>query len=158
MNPLDQLRDIHTPPAPAFWPPAPGWWFLTALGLTALMAALWLGWRYRRRNRYRRQALQALQALQSAPPDNPAAEMLTLVRRTALTANPETTWAALSGPELLARLDHFNGGELQRNQHLQELAEAPYRPGSTPADDRATEALARTVARWVRKHQGADLC
>ncbi len=158
MNPLDQLRDIHTPPAPGFWPPAPGWWLLIALALTALMAALWLGWRYRRRNHYRRQALQALRALQSHPPANPVAEMLTLVRRTALTANPETTWAALSGPELLARLDQFNGGELQRNQYLQVLSEAPYRPEPGPADSRATAALPRAVARWIRKHRGADLC
>lgn len=158
MNPLDQLREIHTPPAPALWPPAPGWWLLMALALVALMAALWLGRRYRRRNRYRRQALQDLRALLAQPPGNPVAGMLTLVRRTALTANPETTWAALSAPELLVRLDPFTGGELERNQHLEVLAEAPYRPESTPADSQATAALGRAVARWIRKHREADLC
>lgn len=34
-DPLQQLRDVHTPPDPSWWPPAPGWWLLAAalLGL-----------------------------------------------------------------------------------------------------------------------------
>src|SRR5690606_27121013 len=33
MNPAaaPDLRDIHLPPAPAWWPPAPGWWLLAIL-------------------------------------------------------------------------------------------------------------------------------
>ena len=32
---LQQLRDIHLPMAPSWWPPAPGWWLLTLLALAA---------------------------------------------------------------------------------------------------------------------------
>ena len=30
-NPLQQLRDVHLPLEPGWWPPAPGWWILICL-------------------------------------------------------------------------------------------------------------------------------
>lgn len=35
-DPLQQLRDIHVPEPPGWWPPAPGWWLLAMLALVAL--------------------------------------------------------------------------------------------------------------------------
>lgn len=43
-----QLRDIHLPPAPAWWPLAPGWWMLAVLALLAVVAVAVL-WRRRRK-------------------------------------------------------------------------------------------------------------
>jgi hypothetical protein len=34
---LQQLRDIHVPDAPGWWPPAPGWWLLAILLLAAVV-------------------------------------------------------------------------------------------------------------------------
>lgn len=50
-DPLQQLRDIHVPQPPGWWPPAPGWWLLAML-LAA--GVLWLVWRARSAERRRR--------------------------------------------------------------------------------------------------------
>lgn len=45
---LEQLRDIHAPAAPGWWPPAPGWWFLALLAIVLLVwggRRLWRRWR-----------------------------------------------------------------------------------------------------------------
>jgi len=55
-----QLRDIHLPADPAWWPPAPGWWALAILLLMLLALAVWLVRRYRRSLRQRRQVFDEL--------------------------------------------------------------------------------------------------
>ncbi|MGE0623306.1 MAG: DUF4381 domain-containing protein [Pseudomonadales bacterium] len=37
---LQQLRDIHLPAEPLWWPPAPGWWLLAMVVLAAVVYAL----------------------------------------------------------------------------------------------------------------------
>ena len=65
-DPLSALRDIHMPPEPGLWPPAPGWWLLALLLL--LLAGGLAIWRSRaaRRSRPQREALRALAALRTA--------------------------------------------------------------------------------------------
>ena len=36
-NPLDQLKDIHTPDAIGLWPPAIGWYLIAAFLIAALV-------------------------------------------------------------------------------------------------------------------------
>ena len=52
---LSDLRDIHEPIAPGFWPPAPGWWLVFGLGVVALV----LGTLFARRWVRHRAALRA---------------------------------------------------------------------------------------------------
>jgi hypothetical protein len=53
---LQQLRDIHVPAPPGWWPPAPGWWFLASLALAALLLLARIAWRAWARRRPIRRA------------------------------------------------------------------------------------------------------
>ena len=57
MNPelLGNLRDIHEPLPPPFWPPAPGWWILAILLLAAIAFTVFV-FRHRHRARERARA------------------------------------------------------------------------------------------------------
>ena len=60
-NPLQQLRDVHLPLEPGWWPPAPGWWILASACAAAI---LYLGtnmWRAHQRKRPIRSARALLE-------------------------------------------------------------------------------------------------
>jgi hypothetical protein len=130
---LQQLRDVHAPAWPGFWPPAPGWWLL---GLLLLLAAGFAGWRlyrYYQLRRYRRQLLDLIGILQNSglavqKPAQFAAEISMLLRRVALTRFPQQQVAALNGAAWLQFLDETGGHGGFRNGPGQVLAEGPYRP------------------------------
>ena len=68
-DPLSQLRDLHLPADPGWWPPAPGWWLLALALLGGLIyLALRLQQRHRR-ERPKRLALSQLNTLQQSLAD-----------------------------------------------------------------------------------------
>ena len=75
------LRDVHVPPAPSLWPPAPGWWLLA--GVVALVLAI--AWWAARRRRRRMLAWQNLfdDACRDAAPAAQVAAISELLRRAA---------------------------------------------------------------------------
>ncbi len=62
-NPLEQLRDIHLPPDPGWWPPAVGWWLLALLIILATAMGIRAVGEYRQRRRPIRQARRLYQQL-----------------------------------------------------------------------------------------------
>ena len=159
MNPTGaptlQLRDIHVPPAPDFWPPAPGWWLAGALLLALLIWAGVLLWRRYRIQRRRRIILRALTELSPHyGPDQDAAfasEVSVLLRRLALKRFPRDEMAALTGEAWLRFLDQHGGDGRFRQGPGAVLAEAPYAP-NRPVD---REALGNLAERWILRNTGA---
>jgi hypothetical protein len=150
-----QLRDIHLPPAPSLWPPAPGWWLLAALSLALLIwvtVRLWQRYRLQRQRRRILQALAELDRRYGAGQDAAfASEVSILLRRLALKQFPRDEVAALTGDAWLRFLDRHGGdGQFQQGPGAV-LAEAPYAPDRT-IDQTALRTLAE---RWIEQNAGA---
>lgn len=101
-NPLDQLRPNHLPDPVGLWPPAIGWWVLTAIVITLLALLAIYIYRRWKKNRYRTIALHQAskvffeyQAHQS--PHCFARDCNELLKRVALHAYPEDDVAGLNG-------------------------------------------------------------
>ncbi len=109
-DPLAALRDIHGPPAPDFWPPAPGWIALAGLGTLLGVAAAAVAARWWRAGRFRREALASLRTLRArheagAADTEIAMELSALIRRVALARRPREEVAGLTGDRWLAWIE-----------------------------------------------------
>jgi hypothetical protein len=105
---LQNLNDIVVPDPVAWWPPAPGWYFVLAVLAVFLLWISFRGLRRWRRNTYRRQALRELADIDRAGP-GAAAGIPVLLKRAALSAWTRPEVARLSGPEWHQFLDRTAG-------------------------------------------------
>jgi hypothetical protein len=150
------LRDIHLPGPIGWWPPAPGWWLLLGLLLTALAA---YGVFYYLA-RHRRVALQSLARVrlaleQGAEPVDCLQHVSTLLRRFAMTTaarQPEAERvdvAGLIGEQWLGYLDsRWQRAEFAAGVGRRLLA-APYsRPNSVAREEAL--GLATLATDWLR--------
>jgi len=144
------LRDIHLPEAICWWPPAIGWWLLAVL-IPLLIAFLY--WIYKRLTR--RTAIKTARNNLAAIRQNPVLdnskklhELSMLIRRVAISVNPRTEAASLTGRQWLAFLDKSVKGAPFSEGCGQLLAEAPYR--NTPPDDLEISQLFRLCEDWLK--------
>ena len=101
------LKDIHLPEAIGWWPPAIGWWLLAVL---IPLSIAFLYWLYKRLTR--KTAIKTAKNNLAAIKQNPALdnskklhELSMLIRRVAISVNPRTEVASLTGRQWLAFLD-----------------------------------------------------
>ncbi|MGE3500194.1 MAG: DUF4381 domain-containing protein [Candidatus Binatia bacterium] len=145
------LRDIHLPAPVPWWPPAPGWWVLLGILVSALAAA-WGLRAWRRRTALRRAARRRLAEIAAgyathADPGRLTAELSLLCRQVALHVDGEAA-AAVTGDPWLARLDACGGGEFFRSGAGRVLADAPYARSAHGVDARA---LLDGLANWLNR-------
>jgi len=157
-DPLAALRDIHMPPEPGLWPPAPGWWLLALLLLLIAGGVAMWRIRARRRRRPQREALLALAALrmelaEGAAPHRIAAESTSLLRRAALARFPRRHVAGLTGRDWLDFLAAHGGDAGFATPEAAPLVCAPYAP-RIGVDE--AERIIGLCERWIRAGLRAD--
>ena len=147
-DPLQQLRDVHLPADPSWWPPAPGWWVLTAM---VLGLAGWAIYALIRRYRSRapiRLAQQALQDLNHRAPDQTdvayASAINEILKRLLVHGLKRYDYAPLSGQEWLQALDIESGTNSFSNGAGQILGNARFAP-ATKVDPDALNACVDTL-------------
>ena len=154
-DPLSALRDIHLPPDPGVWPPAPGWWFLALVLVLAAIALAWWQRSVARRRRPHREALRALADLRDAlakgeAPHRIASESASLLRRVALARFPRQRVAGLSGQSWLEFLVANGGGPEFASGEAERLISAPYAP-RIGLDE--AESVIGLCERWIRANR-----
>ena len=144
------LRDIHAAAAPAFWPPAPGWWVLVVILIASLvLTTVWLFRRYRL-YRLKIQIMDEIGALSDCCTDNTeefTARLSMLLRRIALRRHARQRVASLTGSDWLRFLDDTGGDGDFEHGIGQILEVGPYRPQTREQPREELLALAR---RWAK--------
>lgn len=135
MNPSGpDLRDIHLPADPSWWPPAPGWWILAAL---VIGLVLWAGsriWRRMRRRQRQRRIFSELDriadndALQANTPGL-IAELSQLLRRIGRMIRADSV--SFRGMAWLDFLDSIVGSDEFSNGPGSVLLQGPYQREAT---------------------------
>lgn len=142
------LRDVHVPPAPAWWPPAPGWWLvLLAVAVLVAVPLLWRARRRRRRARWLR--LFEAECSSALPPPEQVAAASQLLRRAARRVDPRAD--RLQGAAWLQFLDGPKGHAFSKDVGTL-LLDGGYRPHVDPRQMEALRALAAT--RFVQLMEG----
>lgn len=140
---LDRLHDVVVPPAVPFWPPAPGWYVVIAIGAICLAAALYHLWTRWRANAYRREALRELETADSS------AGISEILRRVALSIAPRDEVAAQTGNSWTQWLTAHCPEPMPEDVRDQ-LTIGIYRP--PPSGDDLT-ALREYAKHWIHHHE-----
>ncbi|WP_028114679.1 DUF4381 domain-containing protein [Ferrimonas kyonanensis] len=141
-DPLAQLKDIITEPAPWSWPLSVSANLVVLVLIVALGLGLVVLWRRHRHLRPLRCAQRELKAL---PATVTIADVSGLMKRTALCYYPREQVAALSGTEWTQWLAQFQSPDHQRQ--WQQLQQRQYQANAEVSRDSITALLTHTLKR-----------
>ena len=133
---LEQLKDIHLPGAIPQWPTAPGWitLYILLLVLICYLLRVWYKRQYKKITvKFALSKLKKLKDLMVENPDqlNIAAEISTLIRRTALHYFHREEIAGLSGNDWLDFLNRSGNTTQFTGEVGRLLIDGPYRQNNT---------------------------
>jgi hypothetical protein len=146
---LENLHDLVMPVPVPWWPPAPGWFIVSAVLVMVLGWWLIRAIQQWQSNSYRREALVLLGKI-----DGSGAELPILIKRVALSAYPRERVASLTGEEWLAFLDQTGHTDAFTTGAGRWLARVAYEPQLTASLSPSELNGLRTAVRdWILRHQ-----
>ena len=146
---LENLHDLVMPVPVPWWPPAPGWFIVSAVLVTVLGWWLIRAIQQWQSNSYRREALILLGKI-----DGSGAELPILIKRVALSAYPRERVASLTGEQWLAFLDQTGHTDAFSAGAGRWLARVAYEPQLTASLSTTELNGLRTAVRdWILRHQ-----
>lgn len=146
-----ELRDIHLPAEPLWWPPAPGWWLLLLALLAFALALPWL-WRRFGPVPFKQAALRELvdirRSLGDGHTDNRRSldAVSRLMRRVAIDYRGRMNAASNSGDAWVENLEQLSPRRVFSESQLEWLAHGRYRP----QQEIDAEALIDACEKWIR--------
>ena len=148
-----QIKDIHLPGSPDFWPPALGWWLLLTLVFFVLFWMYTLIKKRKRSRKRRRELLKTLgdleDKLRKDANSETLAEVNILLRQLAVNYYPRAEIASLTGGDWLHFLDQSGETHGFSRGAGRVLIEAPYQSGKIQNFN--IDEFIPLVRHWVKK-------
>lgn len=149
-----QLRDLHLPGEPSWFPPAPGWWLLAVLVLLIAFFAIRALLKHRRHRQWAGAAQREWLKLKSEYEQGADArlslrQLSALLRRAAVRLDP--TVAQLHGDDWARWLDQQLGRDAFVGGSGQALIDGPYRPNAPENLAALLEISGETIMRMERQ-------
>ncbi len=156
MNPdqlLQQLKPIHMPEPPGWWPLAPGWWLLLVLSILLIALLTFFCVRQYQKNLWRRQALARLTLISNAAKQNAHASNVNvlldiekLIKQVSRLRYKNHASSSLTGQAWVDFLKQHPEAKQLTEKDFELIAEGLYRPTSPPI----TDEFLQHIKNWIK--------
>ena len=129
-DPLQQLKDVHLPADPGWWPPAIGWWLLAIILIAGLIWLLFKAYQAYQARKPIRAAKAELSGIYQAQTNSLeyATQANAILKRLLVHALGHHAEAPLSGEEWLAALDQHSNSTQFTDGAGRALGDARFTP------------------------------
>jgi len=150
-----ELRDIHLPAEPGWFPPAPGWWLVLAAVLLGAVLVYFLIKYRKKQARFRQEAISLIEELlirhenRELPAPEAIASISATLKRVAITLYGREQVAKLSGQDWLDFLDaHAKTSRFQTDDG-RALVTSSYQADTTVS----VQTVAALAKDWIREQR-----